>query len=823
MSAKLYERVFDLLFVRFLSEYDHCPEQMEKSFHLIFLQILNHGINGLLKYQDLLTPHHFQSISDSLNDDVGYNQLRELLSWNGDLDFYNKHIVDAARRAQLNYEKRRPELEKGLPGFLKTGKFEQGALNIPPKQLSIFNTIISELVNEEVIKEYYITLLRNPLFESLDQILNEFSNNYKTNDYLLGRFKQMNSDILDIGPEAMRDHKTYLSPAHLNKLEEFISQDAYLLYRILKKNLAKSLLTSSQQRIIEVSPVFRKKIEERARIHKEMFEETALMPQCLKRSIIRLIYNLEVRILQNSPFLATQDSSNLDLDKEMKKEMEFLEQHSKAEGSSKKEALEAIKCFQGRADWEFILHDIEKLLKDIQILDFTKIRCLLKNSNETIAMVKNQHVIVFLGNSGTGKSTTIHFLAGSKMIQTKTDNIPTIQPISESDDPWLKKVTVSPLPASETRDIIPIEVKLQSICHERDKIILLDTPGFEDTEGPEIEIANRIKLTNALRAAASVKIVLVHSSKNGERSTGIRKLAKSLDEIFPSIEDYGSTFTHFFTKYSSKSEDQEAIIRELKSMHYGSESKEFRDIISTMKRSTCHFIEPMKTNLRVDLLRELTKLHNIIQYPEEAFIFKASSGSMVILENQVLTHQREIFFALNDVSPDYALVKYRLDELKFLADALQQSSIVVEKYHKCGEELRKKMAEICDNIAFSFNEKFSKEGMSVDEEIKKYKYMQQVEGLMKTHLREGLRPTHQLNLHFVGLSQNITEKLCKCNRDEIFTQDMELNRLKRISNIFEDTSIFYQQSCEYLRTLIENSITALKDLIYTNEYEKISL
>jgi hypothetical protein len=224
----------------------------------------------------------------------------------------------------------------------------------------------------------------------------------------------------------------------------------------------------------------------------------------------------------------------------------------------------------------------------------------------------------------------------------------------------------------------------------------------------------------------------------------------------------------------------------------------------------------------LDLLRELAKLHNIIQYPEEAFIFKASSGSMVILENQLLTHQREIFFALNDATPDYPLIKYRLDELKFFADALQQSGIVGEKYDKCVDELRKKMAEICDNITFAFNEKFSKDGMSVDEEIKKYKYMQQVEELMKTHLREGLKPTHQLNLHFIELSQNIKEKLCKCNRDEIFTQNMELNRLKRISNIFEDTLIFYQQSCEYLRTLIENSITALKDLIYKDEYEKLA-
>ncbi len=814
MSTKLSEKVFGILFGKYLPDYDH-PEQTENLFHLIFHEILFLKIDVLNKYQDVLIPHHFREILYALKGNAELIQLRECIfsTVNYNIDFYEKYIIEAADRAEINYKRRRVMIKEGLIEFLKYGKFKQEDLMIPPKQLCSFNNIMLQLVNEEVTREYYLSIFEKSIIKTLDQILNEFADNYKAD--ILFRLKPMNFNLLDTGPDAIQDHKSFLCPGHLNRLEDFVCQEPYSLYTALKKNSNRECL---QQKEMKPSPVFTK-IEERARIHKEMFEETALMPDCLNRSIIRLIYNVEMRILQNIPWV-TVESLELNLDNEMRNEIKLLKQYSKQEGPSKVNALEAIKCFEsGSTDWEFVLMNLEKILRNIQTLNLTKIKCLLKNVDETISIVKNQHLIVFLGNTGVGKSTTIHFLAGSKMVKTKIDNIPTIQPISEGNDPCIKKVTVSPLPFSETKDVIPIEVKFDSISHERNKIVLLDTPGFEDTEGPEIDIVNRVKLINVLRAAASVKIVLVHSSKNGERSTGIRRLVKNLEEIFPSIEEYGSTFTHFFTKYPSNSEDQEATIDELKSMHSGSEPKEFQGLISTMKRSACHFIDPLKSDLRVSLLRELAKTNNRIKFPEEAFKFGTSSSSLRVFETQILTHQKEIFAALDDATPDYALVKYKLDEMKFFDDLLHESRIVHEKYDKCVGELTSKIMKICDNIAVGFNKKLLKGAMSVDEEIEKYKHLQQIEKDMKIHLIEGFLPTHQIRLQIIKFSQDITKKLSKCSRDEVFHHIFEINGLKRISEIFDETTIFYNQSCKYLQALIASSIVALEDLIFTNQFE----
>jgi Fe-S cluster assembly ATPase SufC len=52
----------------------------------------------------------------------------------------------------------------------------------------------------------------------------------------------------------------------------------------------------------------------------------------------------------------------------------------------------------------------------------------IKKNNEASDSVKGQNIILLLGDTGTGKSTTIHFLAGSKMHQIKKGRINHIEP-----------------------------------------------------------------------------------------------------------------------------------------------------------------------------------------------------------------------------------------------------------------------------------------------------------------------------------------------------------------------------------------------------------
>ena len=75
-------------------------------------------------------------------------------------------------------------------------------------------------------------------------------------------------------------------------------------------------------------------------------------------------------------------------------------------------------------------------------------------------------------------------------------------------------VKVSALAKSETRYItaVPLDYALLGHKHHQlESIVLCDTPGFGDTAGPEVDIANGIGIINAIKGSKSVRPVILVS------------------------------------------------------------------------------------------------------------------------------------------------------------------------------------------------------------------------------------------------------------------------------------------------------------------------
>jgi hypothetical protein len=69
--------------------------------------------------------------------------------------------------------------------------------------------------------------------------------------------------------------------------------------------------------------------------------------------------------------------------------------------------------------------------------------------------LEGKDIILLLGSTGCGKSTTVHYLCGSKMIKTENEDLIHIQAsliINED----LRNVKCSPHSKSETRYVTPI-------------------------------------------------------------------------------------------------------------------------------------------------------------------------------------------------------------------------------------------------------------------------------------------------------------------------------------------------------------------------------
>ncbi|CAF3762063.1 unnamed protein product, partial [Rotaria sp. Silwood1] len=124
---------------------------------------------------------------------------------------------------------------------------------------------------------------------------------------------------------------------------------------------------------------------------------------------------------------------------------------------------------------------------------------LVDKVDDAAKLIKEKDIILLIGGTGTGKSTTIHFLGGSKMIETRVNGMNHIAP-TEIKNTDLKKIATAPSATSITRYINPVTVNLKDIGERGDtSIILCDSPGFEDTSGPEVDIANGVGIVKAIK------------------------------------------------------------------------------------------------------------------------------------------------------------------------------------------------------------------------------------------------------------------------------------------------------------------------------------
>jgi hypothetical protein len=86
---------------------------------------------------------------------------------------------------------------------------------------------------------------------------------------------------------------------------------------------------------------------------------------------------------------------------------------------------------------------------------------------------------------------------------------------------------------------------------------LCDSPGFKDSNGIEIDIANAYGIYEAIQGCKSLKIVILISKLSvGDRGNYVNELCEMLTRMIDNIKEYLGSFTYVFTKYESSEELQ---------------------------------------------------------------------------------------------------------------------------------------------------------------------------------------------------------------------------------------------------------------------------
>ena len=286
-------------------------------------------------------------------------------------------------------------------------------------------------------------------------------------------------------------------------------------------------------------------------------------------------------------------------------------------------------------------------------------------------LIKDKDIILLLGNTGVGKSTLMHYLAGSKMRPTKVNGIPHLVP--EEVMSGLEDVKFSCTSRSVTTGIHAITMNMNGETY-----IVCDTAGFGDTRAVEDDIASGIVMINAIRTARSVKLALVMGAETRLIRLLILRnnLIPAIIKLIPSFKNYVGSVFYLFNMISYPMETIAAILREINTSLTDVEraDADFAAMVSDLaKKSTTGTHAAVTDLINADrtvhqkLLRDLNAVEPIL-HPEKVFCHFAATTSISILNQQLNLHKAAISrgfdrFEASGSNADLLLVDYKLRQL----------------------------------------------------------------------------------------------------------------------------------------------------------------
>ena len=345
-------------------------------------------------------------------------------------------------------------------------------------------------------------------------------------------------------------------------------------------------------------------------------------------------------------------------------------------------------------DWTNAFVKIKNVLGDLRPFDIKKMLHLYDQTAAAAQRVKGKDICLLLGHTGAGKSTTIHFLAGSKMVQDPKSLH--IFPTDVKTEELKKIATMQKVTESVTRFVSSAPLNLHDVGiykyneDARHKIELCDTPGFNDSEGPEMDVSNGLGIVKAVSLAKSVKVLMVISKGNIDgRMTGVKDLADTVAKLISDFETYyengaiALVFTHM------QGMDGKTVkylfdlgYKEMK-VHGGSDDKALMALFNAVMDSDDDpiVIDPLTSDRKAILKNIFNVKKEWIENAPEVFKSFVTASSLAKINQQALKHKEKIVLACSNTEKmNLSVINSKLYDMKRLTEVLPDSQEIVSHF-----------------------------------------------------------------------------------------------------------------------------------------------
>lgn len=169
-----------------------------------------------------------------------------------------------------------------------------------------------------------------------------------------------------------------------------------------------------------------------------------------------------------------------------------------------------------------------------------------------VSSTKDKDILIFLGSTGTGKSTMLNYLAGCTMLENDEGDI------IVSEESGIKSVADIGHSTKESKTFLPS-------FHETSTLNYYDSPGLGDTKGITQEVINAKLIRELAKNAKSVRFVILLREAHGKD----RASRSMMLDVFKAVRSFFAydkeiSLTIFLTHVKTKKIAREKLVENVK-------------------------------------------------------------------------------------------------------------------------------------------------------------------------------------------------------------------------------------------------------------------